>query len=212
MPHEVIVLDNASPDGSAAAIAEAFPELRLIASPENLGFAKGNNVAAREARGEYLLLLNPDTLVLDGALDKLVAFARRTPEAGIWGGRTLYADGSSTRGVFGDQTLWSLFCRATGLSVVFRGSPFFNPEDYGGWARDSEREVDMVQGSFLLIRRDALGRARRLRPELRDVRRGGRSLPPRARERRPAADHARGQIVHFAGASSRLRADKAILI
>ena len=94
VPHELIVLDNASPDGSAAAIAAAFPELRLIASPDNHGFAKGNNVAAREARGDYLLLLNPDTLVLDRAIDRLVAFAERRPAAGIWGGRTLNGDGT----------------------------------------------------------------------------------------------------------------------
>ena len=87
--HEVIVLDNASPDGSAAAIAAAHPGIRLIASAENHGFAKGNNLAAAEARGGYLLLLNPDTLVLDGAIDRLVGFAGRTPEAGIWGGRTV---------------------------------------------------------------------------------------------------------------------------
>ena len=79
VPHELIVVDNASPDGSAAAIAAAFPDLRLIASAENLGFAKGNNVAAREAKGTYILLLNPDTLVLDHAIDRLVAFAERTP-------------------------------------------------------------------------------------------------------------------------------------
>ena len=79
MPHEVIVLDNASPDGSAAAIAAAFPGLRLIASAENLGFATGNNVAAREARGRYILLLNPDTVVLDRAIDRLVAFADARP-------------------------------------------------------------------------------------------------------------------------------------
>ena len=161
VPHEVIVLDNASPDGSAAAIAAALPSTRLIASPENHGFAKGNNIAAGHARGEYLLLLNPDTLVLDGAIDKLVAFARRTPAAGIWGGRTLNADLSlNPMSVFGDQTLWSLFCRATGLTVAFRNSPLFNSEHYGGWARDSERAVQVVQGSFLLIPRrlwDELG-------------------------------------------------------
>ena len=128
VPHEVIVLDNASRDGSAAAIAEAFPGLRLIASAENHGFALGNNLAAREARGRYLLLLNPDTLVLDGAVDRLVAFAGRTPEAGIWGGRTLFADGSlNPMSVFGDQTLWSLFCRASGLALAFRGSRALQP-------------------------------------------------------------------------------------
>ena len=92
-PYELIVLDNASADGSAEAVAAEFPQARLIASPENLGFAEGNNVAAQEARGEYLLLLNPDTLVLRGSLDRLLDFARAEPGAGIWGGRTLFADG-----------------------------------------------------------------------------------------------------------------------
>ena len=132
VPHEVIVLDNASPDGSAAAIAaafpRAFPELRLIASPENHGFAKANNIAAREARGDYLLLLNPDTVVLDAAIDRLVAFARRTPEAGIWGGRTLDAERKlNPMSVFGDQTLWSLFCRATGLTRGLPRQPCLQP-------------------------------------------------------------------------------------
>jgi GT2 family glycosyltransferase len=159
IPFELIVLDNASPDGSAAAIAEAFPEdrtgVRLIASAENHGFAVGNNLAARQARGKYLLLLNPDTLVLDRAIDRLVGFAERTPEAGIWGGRTLHGDRTLNPGsVFGRVTLWSLFCRASGLALLFRRSPFFNPEEIGGWARDSERAVDVVQGSFFLIRRD----------------------------------------------------------
>ncbi len=85
VPYELIVLDNDSKDGSAAAIAAEFPGIRLIASRENLGFARGNNVASAGARGKYVLLLNPDTLVLDHALDRIVAFAERTPEAGIWG-------------------------------------------------------------------------------------------------------------------------------
>ena len=154
VPHELIVLDNASADGSAAAIAEAFPGLRLIASPDNLGFAKGNNVAAREAKGEYILLLNPDTLVLDHAIDRIVAFAGRTPAAGIWGGRTLHGDRTLNPGsVFGALTLWSLFCRASGLALIFRKNAFFNPEEMGDWDRGDERTVDVVQGSFFLMRR-----------------------------------------------------------
>ena len=218
VPHEVIVLDNASPDGSAAAIAaafppEAFPELRLIASPENHGFAKANNIAAREARGDYLLLLNPDTVVLDAAIDRLVAFARRTPEAGIWGGRTLDAERKlNPMSVFGDQTLWSLFCRATGLTVVFRDSPVFNPEDYGGWARDSERAVAVVQGSFLLITRGLWETLGGFDPsfvmygEEADLCRRARARGARPRMTPEAT------IVHYAGASSRFRSDKAILI
>lgn len=159
-PHEVIVLDNVSPDGSAAAIAGAFPpethpDVRLIASAENHGFAKGNNIAARAARGEYLLLLNPDTLILDGAIDKLMAFAERTPDAGIWGGRTVTGEGVLDPAcAFDDQTFWSIISRLLGLSVAFGGSTFFNPEYYGDWPRDSEREVGVIMGCFLLIRRD----------------------------------------------------------
>lgn len=213
IPHEVIVLDNASPDGSGSAIAEAFPDMRLIASPENLGFARGNNVAAAEARGEYLLLLNPDTLVLDHAVDRMAAFARRTPEAGIWGGRTVFADGSlNPTSCFGDQTLWSLFCRATGLALAFPRSPRLNPESYGGWARDSERAVDVVQGCLFLIRRDLWARLGGfdltffMYGEEADLCRRARALGAAPRMTPEAT------IVHYAGAASAGRADKQILV
>ena len=212
VPYELIVVDNASPDGSAAAIAEAFPEIRLIASDRNLGFARGNNVAAWEARGRYLLLLNPDTIVLDRAIDRLVAFAERTPEAGIWGGRTLFPDGSlNPSSVFGDVTLWSVFCRTTGLSLIFPRSAFFNPEAYGGWNRDSERAVDVVQGSFLLIRRELWRALGGFDPSF--VMYGDEAdLCLRARDRgaQPRMTP-EATIVHFHGASSSRRADREIM-
>jgi len=207
VPHELVVLDNASADGSAAAIAAAFPEtpgFRLIASPENLGFAKGNNVAAREARGAYILLLNPDTLVLDRAIDRLVAFAEARPEAGIWGGRTLNGDGTLNPGsVFGRVTLWSLFCRSSGLALIFKGSAFFNPEEMGTWDRGDERAVDVVQGSFFLIRRalwERLGGfdlAFVMYGEEQDLCRRAARLRARPRMTPEAT------IVHYHGASSR---------
>src|SRR5688500_1121742 len=91
---EVIVLDNASRDNSAEAIAAGFPQVKLIAHQENLGFAGGNNLAARKAAGEYILLINPDTVVLDGAIQKLFRFAEDNPAAGVWGWRTLFGDKS----------------------------------------------------------------------------------------------------------------------
>ena len=91
---EVIVVDNASTDGSAAAIAEAFPQVRLLAERTNHGFAPAHDLAVPLARGRWILLLNPDTVILDGAVDRLLAFAEATPGAMIWGGRTLYADRS----------------------------------------------------------------------------------------------------------------------
>ena len=155
VPHEVVVLDNASSDGSAEAIAAAFPEVTLIASRENLGFAGGNNRAAEQARGRFILLLNPDTVVLDGAVDRLVAFAARTPRARIWGGRTLHADGRlNPASCWRRMTLWNAFCRTAGLAGLFPGSGLFNAEAYGGWDRGTVRAVDLVSGCFFLIERE----------------------------------------------------------
>jgi len=149
---EVIVVDNASTDGSAEAIAAEFPRLKLFPSKKNLGFAGGNNLAATAAHGDYLLLLNPDTVVLDHAVDRLVAFARQNPNAGIWGGKTVFENGElNPTSCWRFMTLWSLVTQVTGLSRLFARSDFFNPEAYGGWSRDFEREVEIVSGCFLLV-------------------------------------------------------------
>ena len=152
--YEVIVVDNASTDGSAEAIATQFPSFRLMAETENLGFAGANNLAATHARGKYLLLLNPDTVVLDRALEKLVAFAAERPTGGIWGGRTLFGDRSlNATSCWARLTFWNLFCSGIGLSMMFPNSPVFNSGSYGGWKRDDVREVDVVTGCLLLIER-----------------------------------------------------------
>ena len=154
-PHEVIVLDNASTDGSAEAIAAAFPEVQLICETQNHGFGPAHPIAVEKARSDWILLLNPDTVVLDGALDALIRFADQTPDAGIWGGRTLYEDGSlNPTSCFRRMTLWSVTCRLLGLNGLFRHSELFNSEYYGNWARDSEREVDIVTGCLFLLRRE----------------------------------------------------------
>jgi GT2 family glycosyltransferase len=150
----VIVLDNASGDGTAELVAAEFPAVRLLALDENLGFAAGCNRAAGEARGEYLLLLNPDTEVHAGALDALVAFARAHPEHGLVGGRTLDPDGTVNPGsCWAQPSLWSLTCFATMLSTAFKGSRLFDPEAIGGWQRDTVREVGIVTGCLLLAPR-----------------------------------------------------------
>ncbi|WP_166260763.1 glycosyltransferase family 2 protein [Marinobacter salicampi] len=153
---EVLVLDNASEDGSASAIEADFGDrVRLIAKKTNLGFAAGNNVAAKQAAGEYLLLLNPDTVVLDNAVDKLLSFARSRPDAGIWGGRTVFSDGALNPGsCWSRQTLWSLASQMSGLSSVFRKNSMCNPEGMGSWNREGVRYVDIVSGCFLLIKRE----------------------------------------------------------
>jgi GT2 family glycosyltransferase len=150
-----VVLDNASIDGSADAVAATFPQVELIRSAENLGFARANNVVARAAATEWLLLLNPDTECHDGAVDNLMAFARANPQAGIWGGRTTFPDGRlNIASCWARITLWSALCMATGLTAAFPRTAFFNREAMGDWPRDTVRQVDIVSGCFFLIRRD----------------------------------------------------------
>ncbi len=150
---ELIVVDNASHDGSAEAIAEEFGgRIELVRSKENIGFAAANNLAAQRAQGTWLLLLNPDTVVLDGAIEKLLTFAQSKPQAGICGGRTVFADGRlNIASCWRAMTPWSLFCSAAGLTAAFPRSHWFDPEAFGSWQRDSEREVDIVVGCFLMI-------------------------------------------------------------
>lgn len=209
---EVIVLDNASTDGSSEAIASEFgSRVRLIPAAENIGFAAGNNRAALEARGEFILLLNPDTVVLNGAIDHLMAFTKSWPQAGIWGGRTLFGDGSlNPASCWSRQTLWSLFCQAVGLTSLFRRSSLFNPEGMGGWNRDGIRSVDIVSGCFLLTRQDLWRRLGGFRPEFfmygeeadLCLRAKGLGLQPMV-----TSD---ATIIHYGGASEKIRADKLV--
>jgi GT2 family glycosyltransferase len=157
--YELLVVDNASPDGSAQAVAACFPNARVMALTENQGFAAACNIAADEAKGRYLLLLNPDALVTDRAIDRLLARARETPWAGIWGGRTVFENGRlNPQSCWRRPTLWNQFCAGFALNTRFPRSPLFNSLGYGGWRRDSEREVDILEGCFLLINRDVWNR------------------------------------------------------
>jgi GT2 family glycosyltransferase len=152
---EIIVVDNNSPDGSAAAIEIEFPDVRLTALKENVGFGRANILAIKTARGRRVLLLNPDTVVLDRAIDRLVAFANESSSCRIWGGRTLNGDRTlNPSSCWRRMTLWSLVCESFGLVHLFSRSFIFNPEAYGGWDRGSVRNVDIVSGCFFLIDRD----------------------------------------------------------
>ena len=151
---EIIVVDNASDDGSAAAIAQHPLDVELISLDNNIGFARANNLAAKYAKGEFLLLLNPDTVVLDRAIDKLHAFAVQYPDAGIWGGRTIFGNGKlNPSSAWRKISPWTLVCGATGLARVLPNNKYLNSEAHGGWARDTIAEVDIVSGCFFLVRR-----------------------------------------------------------
>jgi N-acetylglucosaminyl-diphospho-decaprenol L-rhamnosyltransferase len=152
---EVIVLDNASVDGSADMVAERFPAVRLIRSDENLGFGRGVNAAAAEATGDYLVLVNPDGYLTSGAVDRLLAFALDHPEYIVCGGRTVTPDGElDPRSCWAAPSLWSLASSALMLSTLRPGSPLFDPEAMGDFRRDAPRPVDIVTGCLLLMALD----------------------------------------------------------
>jgi len=210
---EVVMIDNDSADGSADAIATEFPQVRLVREHANHGFARATNMAADMAEGRYLLLLNTDTVVLNGAIDRLMAFAEREPQAQIWGGRTVFGDRAlNPTSCWAQPTLWSSFSFALGLSGAFAQSETFNPEGYGGWRRDSERQVDIVTGCLFLMRRDfwrqlgGFDTTFFMYGEEADL-----CARARALGARPMITP-ESEIVHYGGASAAARADKIIYV
>jgi N-acetylglucosaminyl-diphospho-decaprenol L-rhamnosyltransferase len=154
LAHEVIIVDNDSSDGSPDMVESLYPKVRLIRSGENLGFARGVNLGAAHAEAEHVLLCNPDGELHPGAIAALVAFADTHPDHAVIGGRTVSPAGEvDPRSCWGAPTLWSVLCNALLLSTVFRRSRLFDPEALGGYGRDHERDVDIVSGCLLLMRR-----------------------------------------------------------
>lgn len=153
---EVIVSDNGSTDGSVDFIRQKYPAVRVLENRANLGFAKGNNAGIRASRGEYVLILNPDTIIHNGALDKLVAFADRHTQAGAFGCRVLNPDGSYQVSARLFPTVWRYWVNALYLKKLRRLSSFFAYEEYEGWKGDSERDVDWQSGCCVMFRRELL--------------------------------------------------------
>ena len=150
----LIVVDNNSSDNSVELISSRFPDIQLIETGANLGFAGGVNVGAKAGKADYVLLLNPDTVILEGAIDKLVEFATENTKSGIWGGVTLNNDLSlNPNNARARISFKTLLFSATGLSKIFRSSCFFNYDNYGCWDRLSERDVDVITGCFFLTPR-----------------------------------------------------------
>jgi hypothetical protein len=154
-PFEVIVVDNASADNTVSIIHNHFPQVRIVQSNRNLGFAGGLHAGIAEAQGKYLLLMNPDTVALNSAIDRLLNFAGRNPQNGIWGGITLYDNmGLNPEHAWTKPTFIALLFFAFGFNKLFPHSPFFNKINYGGWRRDTVKKVDIISGCFFLTTRE----------------------------------------------------------
>ncbi|HCU35685.1 MAG TPA: glycosyltransferase family 2 protein [Armatimonadetes bacterium] len=153
---EVWVVDNASSDGTVEMLRERFPQVRLIANTANRGFAAANNQALADADADYFLLLNPDTIVPEGAFDTLLRFADAHPEAGVIGPKLLNRDGSLQYSARRFPTFAAAVYRNTPFGKLFPGARA--PQDYlmVDWDHNDARAVDWVSGACMLIRREAL--------------------------------------------------------
>jgi GT2 family glycosyltransferase len=152
---ETLVVDNASNDGSVEMIEARFPSVKLIKSPENLGFAKGNNLAIRQCQGRYVALVNPDVIVFPGCLDALADFLDQNPKVGNVGPRVLNPDMTLQSTCRRFPTLWNNFCSATGLATKFKNSRLFAGEHMFYFSHDRTMAVDVLVGCFSMIRREA---------------------------------------------------------
>ncbi|MCC6463087.1 MAG: glycosyltransferase [Saprospiraceae bacterium] len=157
---EVWVVDNNSVDDSVRMVQEKFPEVRLLANKVNPGFAVANNQAIRESRGEFVLLLNPDTLVEEDTFRQCLAFMDAHPDAGALGVRLIDGSGKylpeSKRGF---PSPWVAFCKTVGLSALFPKSKLFNGYYLGHLPETETHPVDVLAGCFMFMRRTALDQA-----------------------------------------------------
>ncbi len=156
---EILVVDNNSSDGSVEYLEPLFREVRFIKSEVNLGFSKANNLAAGMAKGQYLLFLNPDTIVSENAFADCISFMDSHPGAGITGVCMLNRDGSfapeSRRAV---PTPFVAFCKMSGLCALFPKSRVFGKYYLGHLDRTEENRIEVVSGAYMFVRREAFER------------------------------------------------------
>lgn len=151
---EIFVTDNASRDGSAEMIANEFSDVHLNASQENLGFAKGNNWGIKQARGEFILLLNPDTEILDQALDKMVEFMRQHAKIGLAACKLLNPDHTLQPSVRRFPSFVSQFLVLTKFQYLWPNSPVIRRYLAKDFDYQKEQEIDQAMGAFLLVRKE----------------------------------------------------------
>ena len=155
---ETIVVDNASSDGTADMIRKDFPHVKLVENDCNHGFPKGSNVGIRLAKGKYIFLINPDVIVRPTCLGRMVRYMEQDPSIGLLGPRILAPDGAVQRSTMRFPTVWNSFCRALALDSLFKGSKTFGGFLMSDFAHDKAMDVDILNGCFWLVRREALNR------------------------------------------------------
>jgi GT2 family glycosyltransferase len=153
---DVIVSDNGSSDGTVEFIHQTFPGVRVIENGANLRFSRGNNVGIQASTGEYVLILNPDTIIHEGSFDRWIEFADKRPEAGGFGCRVLNPDGSYQGSGRPFPTIWREWLAALYLRFLGYLSDIFISDRYVRWKGETERTIDWQSGCCLMVRAELL--------------------------------------------------------
>ncbi len=154
---ETIVVDNDSSDGSVKFLEPLFPQVKFVQLEENLGFAKANNIGIAEAKGKFVLILNPDTILEEDTLEVMSDFLKNNPEVGCAGCKTLNPDGSFQLACRrGFPTPWASFCKLFGLQRLFPKSKLFAQYNQTYKSENETYYVDAVAGAFMFCRKEAL--------------------------------------------------------
>ena len=156
---EVIVVDNASSDGTVDYLRQLFPSVNFIPNKTNVGFARANNQAIEKAIGKFILFLNPDTILPEASLEKCITFLETHPSVGALGVRMVDGGGNflveSKRGF---PTAWRSFCKLSGLSSIFPSSKLFSGYNQGHLKEDTDMPVEVLAGAYTMVRRQVLER------------------------------------------------------
>lgn len=153
---EIIVVDNASGDGTPEMVAHEFPQVRLIASKVNTGFGAGNNTGIRAATGRYVMIMNPDIAVLDDALDRLVVFMDQNSDVGFVGPRLSNPDGSTQNSCYRFPTPLIPVYRRTPFGRLMRGQTALADYLMTDWDHTKTRDVDWLLGACIMMRRETI--------------------------------------------------------
>lgn len=153
---EIIVIDNASSDNTTEMIKKEFPQVALIANRENMGFASANNQGVLKTNGDFILVLNPDTEILEDGLQKMLEFMEKNYQIGIAGCKHLNPDWTIQPSVRRFPTFWALFFIFTKIAKVFPSIPSVYDYLARGFNYKIAQPVDQVAGSFLFIRRKTI--------------------------------------------------------
>ena len=154
---EIIVADNASSDGSVQMLKAEFKDVKLIANTQNIGFSKANNQGIAQAQGQYILLLNPDTLVYENTFEECLNFSTQTNNCGGIGVQMLDANNQflkeSKRGF---PTPWASLCRLSFLNKLFPNSALFNGYYLGHLNKDDNHQVEVLSGAFIWLKKSII--------------------------------------------------------